>query len=226
MSANTESEGRRIDLARRAEIGAEKRLRTRATILAVARRLFGCEGGQTTRIEDLCEAASMARGTFYNYFGSIDALQAALFEDLSRDFDRAVHAAFADMPTAAERTCAAIRYYLGHAVDDPHWGWGMVNTGMGTGLFPAEVAARVQETIQEGIDAREFTIASALAGRDILLGASLAATITLLKGRAPKGYAETISAQVLVAMGVAAGPAGQLARRPLPGLRLLTAEAR
>jgi AcrR family transcriptional regulator len=226
MSANRDSAGRRIDLARRAEIGAEKRVRTRAAILAVARRLFGREGGQTTRIEDVCEAASMARGTFYNYFSGIDALQAALFEDLSRDFDQAVHAAFAGMGSAAERTCAAIRYYLGHAVDDPHWGWGMVNTGMGTGLFPAEVAARVQETIQEGIDAGEFSIGSALAGRDILLGASLAATITLLKGRAPRDYSEAIAAHVLTAMGVATGPAGELARRPLASLNLLAADAR
>ncbi len=79
-----------IDLVRRAEIGASRRARTRALLLASARALFGREGGRATRVEDVCETASIARGTFYNYFPSFDALQSALFEDLSDRFDDAV----------------------------------------------------------------------------------------------------------------------------------------
>jgi AcrR family transcriptional regulator len=78
-----------IDLARRAEIGAGRRARTRAQLLAAARALFGREGGRSTRVEDICETAAIARGTFYNYFPSFEALQAELFEDLSDRFDNA-----------------------------------------------------------------------------------------------------------------------------------------
>lgn len=216
---------RRVDLTRRAEIGAEKRNRTRVTLLGAARELFGDEAGRGTRIEDVCEKASIARGTFYNYFTSIDALQTALFEHLSQDFDDAVHSVFAQFESASERTSAAIRYYLGRSVRDPHWGWGMVNTGMGTGLIANDVTGRVLETIQEGIDTGEFTISLAVAGRDMVLGSGLAAAITLLKGAAPHGYIEMIAARLLMALGVSEEHAKEVSHAPLPPLPITIAAA-
>jgi AcrR family transcriptional regulator len=210
--------GRKIDMTRRAEIGAEKRIRTRNALLAVARELFGHEGGKSTRIEEICEGAGVARGTFYNYFPGIDAVQEALFEELSRDFDEAIHLVFPELESATERTAAAIRYYIGRARHDPRWGWGMVNTGMGTGLLTNEIAERVEATIQEGMDSGEFDIGVAIAGRDLLLGTGLAATITLLKGEAPPNYPELTAARLLMALGVNETQANAVVRRPLPDL--------
>jgi AcrR family transcriptional regulator len=213
---------RKIDFARRAEIGAEKRIRTRAALLAVARELYGHEGGKSTRIEEICEGAGVARGTFYNYFPSIDAVQEALFEDLSRDFDDAVHLVFPELGSATERTAAAVRYYIGRAKNDPQWGWGMVNTGMGTGLLTNDLADRVAATIQEGIDTGEFSIGSAVAGRDMVLGTGLAATITLLKGEAPEMYPELTACRLLMALGVDQEVAHAVMRQPLPDLPTAT----
>ncbi|MGH8247774.1 MAG: TetR family transcriptional regulator, partial [Gammaproteobacteria bacterium] len=61
------SVARRIN-RRRAEIGAERRLRTRTAMLDAALDLLGHSHGRTTRIEDVCAKARIARGTFYNYF--------------------------------------------------------------------------------------------------------------------------------------------------------------
>lgn len=207
-----------IDLARRAEIGARRRAKTRAQVLAAARKLFGRARGRSTRVEDICESAAIARGTFYNYFPSFDALQAALFEDLNNRFDQAVHLAFEQLEGGAERTCAAIRFYMTHVVEDREWGWGMVNTGMGIGFFPALVSERVIETIQEGIDSGDFAIPNVEAGRDILLGAGLAAATTLLNGTAKPDHIENVAAGVLMALGLPAERAWQLARTKLPKL--------
>jgi AcrR family transcriptional regulator len=207
-----------IDLARRAEIGARRRAKTRAQLLAAARALFGREGGRSTRVEDICEVAGIARGTFYNYFPSFDALQAALFEDLSNRFDLAVHEAFEQLESGAERTCAAMRFYLTHVVEDHEWGWGMVNTGMGIGFFPVSVSERVVETIQEGVDCGDFTLPNPEAGRDILLGAGLAAATSLLNGAAAPDHIENVAAGVLQALGLPEARAWQLARAPLPKL--------
>ncbi|WEK46345.1 MAG: TetR/AcrR family transcriptional regulator [Candidatus Andeanibacterium colombiense] len=207
-----------VDLARRAEIAAKRRSNTRARLLDAARSLFGREGGRVTRVEDICEAAGIARGTFYNYFPSFDTLQAALFEELSNRFDLAVHLAFEQMEGPAERTCAAIRFYLTHVVEDREWGWGMVNTGMGIGFFPVSVSERVAETIQEGIDAGDFTISNAIAGRDILLGAGLAAATTLLNSKAAPDHIASVASGVLQALGLPAVRARQLASEVIPEL--------
>lgn len=212
-----------IDLARRAEIGASRRARTRDKLLAAARALFGREGGRATRVEDICEAAGIARGTFYNYFPSFDALQSALLEDLSGRFDEAVHVAFDQLEGGAERTSAAIRFYMTHVVEDREWGWGMVNTGMGIGFFPASISERVIETLQEGIDSGDFTIPNVEAGRDILLGSGLAAATTLLNGTARNDHIESVAAGVLIALGLPAERARELARAPLPRLPFVEA---
>jgi len=53
----TRRANRRVDRARRAEIGAERRLRTRVALLDAALELFGQEHGRATRIEDVCARA-------------------------------------------------------------------------------------------------------------------------------------------------------------------------
>lgn len=209
-----------IARARRAEIGAQRRQRTRTRLLAAARRLFGHEGGRATKIEDLCEEAGIARGTFYNYFPSFDALQEALFEELSMRFDEAVHEAFEQLEGPAGRTSAAMRYYLMHVVQDREWGWGMVNTGMGIGFFHDKVTERVAETIQQGIDSGDFTIDSAEAGRDLLLGSGLAAANTLLAGGVCDGYIVQVAIAVLKGLGVADDKARLLVKAELPELPL------
>lgn len=208
----------KVDLARRAEIGAQRRLRTRAKVLDAACQLFGRDGGRATRVEDICEAAGIARGTLYNYFPSFDVLQAAVLEDLSNRFDYAVHQAFEQLEGPARRTSAAIRFYLTHVVEDHQWGWGMVNTGMGIGFFPVSVSGRVLETIQQGIDSGDFSVANAETGRDILLGAGLAAATTLLSSNAPDRHIENVAVAVLQALGLPGTQAWDLVLEPLPGL--------
>jgi len=214
-----------VDLARRAEIAANRRHKTRARLLDAARGLFGRDGGRATRVEDICEAAGIARGTFYNYFPSFDALQGELFEELSNRFDLAVHLAFEQLEGPPERTCAAIRFYLTHVIEDREWGWGMVNTGMGIGFFPVSVSERVTSTIQEGIDSGDFTISNAQAGRDILLGAGLAAATTLLNGKAAPDHIANVAAGVLQALGLASERAWALAFGALPELPFAQADA-
>lgn len=204
-----------IDLARRAEIGADRRNRTRTRLLAAARILLGTEEGRGTRIEDVCATAKVARGTFYNHFNSIDDLRAALFEEVSLSFDQAVHQAFEALETPAQRTCAAVRYYLRHMLDDRQWGWCMVNTGMGIGFFHDTVIERVTETIQQGIDAGEFSIASAVAGRDILLGAGLASAISLLAGEVTIDHIDHVAHGVLRSLGIDEATALKVLAEPL-----------
>ena len=210
--------GRKINRTRRAEIGAERRSRTRAAILLAALDLLGRPHGRATRIEDVCARARIARGTFYNYFTGMEELLESLSDALTRDFDAAVHSAFELLSGPAERTCAAIRYYLHGAIQDPRWGWAMVNCSVGTTLFGEEISNHVQTTIQEGMDNGDFTIKSAEVGRDILLGTGIAATISVLQSASPADYPEKIAFHLLLGLGASAKVAEALTGRPLRDL--------
>ena len=209
----------RIDLARRAEIAAERRRRTRATILLAAFRLIGEERGNFQRVEDFCNAAEMARGTFYNYFTGIEQLYEILADELSRDFDVAVHRVMENLPSAGARSAAAIRYYMRAAMDNRCWGWAMVHTSMGRDVFGPDVSARAKATIQEGIDGGEFTIASAELGKALLLGAGLAGILEIVRGRARSDCPEQMARHILMGLGVPQEVANALVAQPLPPLQ-------
>jgi AcrR family transcriptional regulator len=222
----TKRVGRKINHARRAEIGAERRTRTRAEVLEAALELYGQPHGRNTRIEDVCAKARIARGTFYNYFTGIEPLLEALSEELTRDFDAAVHTAFGMMKSPVARTSAAIRYYLHGALQDRRWGWAIVNSSVGRTLYGENLTRHVRETIQEGMDSGDFTIDSADVARDILLGTGISATISLLQGGMPPDYTEKIAQHILLSFGTSPSKAAAVTNRPLSELPRLTTDSR
>ncbi|MCA9607454.1 MAG: TetR/AcrR family transcriptional regulator [Myxococcales bacterium] len=68
----------------------EKRARRRKTILDAALRVFSDKGYHQTRIADIIEEASIARGTFYLYFDSKTAIFHELLEDVLRRIGESV----------------------------------------------------------------------------------------------------------------------------------------
>lgn len=207
---------RKIDPERRAQIGQEKRARTRAEILDAAFTLLGRERGLTTRIEEICDSAGVSRGTFYNYFNGMVELFDALSHHINHDFNRAVMDTIDRLPSAAERAGAAIRYFLDRAIKDPKWGWAMVNVSAGGPIFGAETYANAQRTAEEGIASGEFKLTGPISGRDLQLGAGLAAMITQLRNPPSPTYSASVARHVLRGMGVPKKRVEQIVSRSLP----------
>jgi AcrR family transcriptional regulator len=63
----------------------------RAALLQVARRIFSQKGYHSTSIDDLIEAAGVARGTFYLYFESKRAIFEELLDGLFATLASTVH---------------------------------------------------------------------------------------------------------------------------------------
>ena len=192
----------KISLERRAEIGKERRARTRAAILRAAFELLGREDGLSTRIDEICHEAKVARATFYNYFSSVEELFRALAFEISHDFNDAVRAVMVRTPAGAIRSAFALRYYLHKTRQDPSWGWAMVNLSAGGPIFGDETYRYATDSISEGIVTEQFNIPSPEIGRDLMLGATLAAMITLLRTKQPEDHPEQMVGQILRGLGV------------------------
>jgi AcrR family transcriptional regulator len=215
---------RNVNLERRAEIGAERRARSRNAILAAACRLFGTQTGQTTRIEDVCGEAGIARGTFYNHFPDLEQLRHELLDELTREFDRAVHLTFERLDGPVEQTSVAVRYYLHAAARNPNWGWAMVNSGTPGHIFGKTVWNNSWLTLHDAITAGAFDLRDAATGRDILMGTISAATVSILRGNMPESYPEEIAKHVLMSFGLSTSAAQEISNRPLPALPAIAHE--
>ena len=80
--------------------GDRRRARTRAAIVDAARRLFAERGAEAVAIQEITDAADVAKGSFYNHFDSREDLQhavaAAALEALGAGLDRDVEQREAD----------------------------------------------------------------------------------------------------------------------------------
>ncbi|RKF15472.1 TetR/AcrR family transcriptional regulator [Altericroceibacterium spongiae] len=206
------------DLERRAQIGRERRARTRARILLAAFNTLGTENGLLSRIEDIAAAADVTRATFYNHFAGMEELLQALSHEVTHDFLVAVRRTVDSKPDPRERATVGIRYYLHRARNDEQWAWSMINMSGNGIIFGAETFQQAEQTIQEGMDSGMLNLPSSQVGRDLLMGTSLAAVETMVREETPEDYPEAIAGFILLGMGVNYEEARQIAHLPLPAL--------
>ena len=112
----------RIDLARRAQIGRNRSARTRAELLAAARRLYGERPVDQVTVEDVVAAAGVAKGTFYVHFATLAELQTLIADDLAREFDELLQPRRLGLLDPVERIAAGCGAFIVQALRDPAWG--------------------------------------------------------------------------------------------------------
>lgn len=197
------------------KLGA-KRERTRTKILEAAFALLGKEKGLTVRIEEICAAAQISRGSFYNYFTSLEQLFEILAVELSHDLNRALVTKFDETQCHAEGANAAIQHYLNYARRDPAWAWAMVHLSAFGPTFGSEAWEACHRAIAKGIEAGEFDVPNATVGRDVMTGTVLATVRTTLRGG--RSQPRSVSYHLLRALGVPDTRAKEIADSPLPDL--------
>ena len=207
-----------INLERRAEIGRERRARTRAQIVAAAFELFGEEGGLYVRIEDIAAKAGVTRATFYNHFAGMAELRDALTYELTHDFLTAVSLTILELVDPRAKAAVAFRFYLHRARADRSWAWSILNMSANGVLFGAETQRHAQETVREGMEAGVLSLAVSELGRDLFLGTAIAAIAAMLRENLPGDYPELVTEHILRGLGVPVEEARGFARMPMPRL--------
>ena len=214
-----------ISVERRAEIGQEKRARTRNEILSASYPLVGRKDGHLTCIEEICASTRISRATFYNYFSSINELFDALAYEISHDINARIRALLLLMPPGAFRVSAGSRFYLHQVRIDQAWGCAMVNlTGTGPQFGPASLQ-HVTHVIAEGIELGEFQISNAQVGCDLVMGTVLSAMMSMVRTPFPDDYPEMIVRQILIGLGVRPRRIADCIASELPSLQVV-ADAR
>ena len=110
-----------IDPIRRAEIGREKRARTRATLINSACILFASQPVESVTVDDVVRQAGVARGTFYSHFVDLPALVAAVELELVDSVDELLQPARLSIEDPWERLAFGCSRYLDKAAADPPW---------------------------------------------------------------------------------------------------------
>ena len=102
----------------RTRTGQARRARTRAKILSTAFALFDERRVDQVTVEDVREAAGLARGSFYNYFLTYENMLKELAAQIGRQINDEQSERFDGVANVAERTWLNVRYGILRAASD------------------------------------------------------------------------------------------------------------
>ena len=111
----------KVDPERRAQIGQEKRAKTRAQLISAATSLFAKRAVESVTVDDIVNEARVAKGTFYGHFDDLNALTVAVADELVRTFDELLQPQRLSMPDPLMRIAFACNGFFEKALEDPSW---------------------------------------------------------------------------------------------------------
>jgi AcrR family transcriptional regulator len=191
----------KVDLDRRAEIGREKRARTRAQILGATEMLLAERPPEALTVDAIVGAAGLAKGTFYYHFQSIEELIAAIGDKLGESLDDLVAPLRAGIPDPIARLSFGLTKILEKAIAEPLWARLVIQRAQAATEVHQEIRTHLKADLEEAIAQRRLAVADVEFAADVVIGICIeVARGTLLRGAAPNLPAQAL-ASVLRALG-------------------------
>ncbi|MBV8963032.1 MAG: TetR/AcrR family transcriptional regulator [Hyphomicrobiales bacterium] len=194
----------KIDLARRAEIGRERRARTRAHIIEVGTMLLAERPLEALTVDTVVETAAVAKGTFYYHFQSMEELAAAVGEKLGESFDDLLAPVRLGMRDPVARLSFAFKRFLEKAILDPVWARLVVQSAQAPTEFARGVRANLKQDLTEARAQGRLNVNDVELAADIVMGIWLQVTRGILQGRTSTDLAERALDAMLRALGASA----------------------
>lgn len=191
----------------------KKKERTRTLLTDAAIRLMAARGIDAVTINDIAVEASVAPGTFYNYFASLDALLEELVQVVVESVD-AISARRVLARDPGSRLARVLRGHLARAEEDPNDSRLLVH--FANRMQPAIRAALLrglEDDIIDGIGKGQFSAEADEAAPDLVFGALLVGIQRVADGHVRKDYHHHLTANILRGLGMVSAAALDRAQR-------------
>ena len=199
----------------RTRVGRERRARTRQRILEAALGVFSEMGSSAAVIEDFIRAAGVARGTFYNYYDSVEALLVATTAWLEEDLMLSIERELDGLTDPADRLTMGVRLWLRKAEMDPVW-CAFVAKAVTHGEIVEETLRR---DLRNGASTGAFAFDSVEAARDLVVGTLHEAMRRMSTVRVSATFTHDIAGLVFRGLGLSTRRVETALRRPIPAFR-------
>ena len=195
-----------------------RRARVRQRILEVTEELTRARGVDGVTLEDITEAADVARRTFYHYFESKHAALVPITRELTRALNRRIDRVVADIDDPAEVVSVALRHTLRSMPEDPLVAWFIFRSGLPQQRLREGIGESGYRDVSRGVESGRFSVGNVKAAAALLSGAVIGALAGRLEGRLTDADLDDAVEYVLRLLGVPGEEARDIAQRPLPEL--------
>ncbi|MGA2128807.1 MAG: TetR/AcrR family transcriptional regulator [Xanthobacteraceae bacterium] len=203
----------RIDLARRAQIGRDRRARTRSQLIDAARALYAQSPIEAVTVDDVVAEAAVAKGTFYVHFASLGELQAAVADELAQDFDELLQPRRLAIQDPVERIAAGCAAFIGEALRNPAWGALVARGAVSMPVVARGARARLSEDLRRAAAGGRLGDVAPELAFEFAVGIVLQAMQSAAEGRIVPAQAPGVIAGILRAIGVTHDEARDIALR-------------
>ncbi|HEY5815861.1 MAG TPA: helix-turn-helix domain-containing protein [Solirubrobacterales bacterium] len=193
----------KIDLVRRAEIGREKRARTRAQILEAGALLLAERPPEALTVDAIVEAAGVAKGTFYYHFLSISELAAAVGVMLGESFDEMLTPAKLELSDPVARLAFMSTQFLEKAISDQVWARLVVQSSQSPTEFARGIREHLKGDLADTIAQGRMVVKDVDLAADIVIGILLQIMRGIIERGAPHDLIREALDAVLRALGAA-----------------------
>lgn len=204
----------------RVRTGAARSEQTRRRLLLAALTVFAEKGTDAPVIDDFIAAAQVARGTFYNYFSTTQALLAAVTAELSDEMLTSIDVAALTFDDPVERMVCGCLLYMHLAVEYPTWGVFITRAGLRIDAVGKLVDVYLPRDLQLALNAGLLSFPSVRTARDLVFGCTMQSIATVLSGAAPREHIREAFQLALRGMGVSPDRAAALCAMKLPAIEL------
>jgi AcrR family transcriptional regulator len=191
----------KVNLERRAEIGQEKRARTRAQLIAAASALFAKRSWASVTIDDLVREAGVAKGTFYVHFEDMHALTVAVAGELIHSFDEMIQPRRASTSDPLLRVAFGCDAFIERALEDPAWGALVARIARSNPSVGERARRRLKEDLARVLDNLPGGLSVDLA-LEAAIGVVLQVLAAIGDGRLKGAVAQPALGAVLGAIGI------------------------
>jgi AcrR family transcriptional regulator len=193
----------KINLERRAEIGQEKRARTRAQLIAAAHSLFSMRSLAAVTVDDVVREAGVAKGTFYTHFDDMHALAAAVADDLIASIDELIQPQRTATADPLLRIALGCNAFIEKAVEDRIWASLVARMARSDPTVGETARSRLREDLQQVLERASRPGVSVDVALEAAVGIVLQVVAAIGQGRLSADHREPAVEAVLGAIGVA-----------------------
>ncbi len=199
---------------------ARRRAHVRARILDVARGLIEMRGIEAVTLDDIADAADIARRSFYLHFTSKNDLLVPIARARTKEINVRIDRRVAPFEDPARVMATAMRYTLRLFSADPLCSWFVLHSGLPHQRLQEGVGESAMRDAAHGVEVGRFHIENPEIMRTLVSGAFLAVMSARVEGRIDDEDLDDAVEHILRLLGVSVEEAGVLAHEPLAPMRV------
>jgi AcrR family transcriptional regulator len=192
----------KINLERRAEIGREKRARTKAQLIAAAKALFSQRPWESVTVDEVVNEAGVAKGTFYAHFNDMNQLAAAVADELIQSFDELIQPQRLSISSPLVRIAFGCHVFMEKTLKDRAWASLIARMGRSYRAVGQVTRRRLSEDLREALKQSPRNGLSLELGLEVALGIILQVAAAIGEGRLKDSDPREAVHCVLAAIGV------------------------